>query len=718
MTKAIALCALARRAAVIAVLMVMSVSASAQDTLRPRYGIGAGVSINIHRADFRALPGVPNCCPNFESGSGYGPTLGLLAEWPIAPWLLFGLRVDYTQHDAELIEREPIRVIVNGSGRDGAFEHSVDATIASIGASPSLNARIADGFFVGVELGGGYVIMHDYSQAERIVEPSDAGTFLDSNLTDTRSRVRNQSAGAIPNAASLLLHAGVGLSYELPLNSRGTLLLVPHASYLFALTSAVDNINWYPDGVRAGITLKYSPAPLPIRRDSIVFRDTVTRDVAWDAPARVALDRAESDVDERVTLDTTIITTTIHEHYVRDVPGVRPMTCTVAASGVNADGVEEPIATLRIEEFLSTVAHPLLTFVFFDVGASDIPARYTKLTSDATSRFSSSELRSAGTLDIYRTMLNIVGERMRRNPGATLTLTGCNMDVAAEKGDVKLSHSRAESVRDYLAGVWAIAPGRLKTDAVGLPARKSNTTTADGQAENRRVEIASSDPSILDVVIIDDTSRVTSVPVIRLRPTITSAHGVAEWEMRVSQRGRVLKRFRGSGDAPEFVDWDLTNDDAEIPQFDEPISIALEATGGDARRTNCAMALSTQITTVQQKRDRKERDFTIDRYNLILFYVGDAGISPQNQRVVDLVKSRLKPSSQLTIEGFADRSGNPESNRRLSANRATTTAQALSRTDATTRGVGEDRLLHPNDTPEGRFYCRTVQILVKTPIQP
>jgi hypothetical protein len=30
-------------------------------------------------------------------------------------------------------------------------------------------------------------------------------------------------------------------------------------------------------------------------------------------------------------------------------------------------------------------------------------------------------------------------------------------------------------------------------------------------------------------------------------------------------------------------------------------------------------------------------------------------------------------------------------------------------------GVGESTLLYPNDSPEGRFYCRTVQVLIETP---
>jgi outer membrane protein OmpA-like peptidoglycan-associated protein len=32
------------------------------------------------------------------------------------------------------------------------------------------------------------------------------------------------------------------------------------------------------------------------------------------------------------------------------------------------------------------------------------------------------------------------------------------------------------------------------------------------------------------------------------------------------------------------------------------------------------------------------------------------------------------------------------------------------------RGVGEDEPLYTNDVPEGRFYNRTTQVIIKTPL--
>src|SRR4051794_24787393 len=53
---------------------------SVQDSLllRDRYGLYIDLGFNHHLADFRALPGVPNCCPQFQSGNGVGASFGLL----------------------------------------------------------------------------------------------------------------------------------------------------------------------------------------------------------------------------------------------------------------------------------------------------------------------------------------------------------------------------------------------------------------------------------------------------------------------------------------------------------------------------------------------------------------------------------------------------------------------------------------------------------------
>ena len=52
----------------------------------------------------------------------------------------------------------------------------------------------------------------------------------------------------------------------------------------------------------------------------------------------------------------------------------------------------------------------------------------------------------------------------------------------------------------------------------------------------------------------------------------------------------------------------------------------------------------------------------------------------------------------------------------LSARRAKAVANAIRHPKTTHEGIGETKLLYTNDLPEGRFYCRTVDIVVETPI--
>jgi outer membrane protein OmpA-like peptidoglycan-associated protein len=707
-----------RIALALALLLISLVQAHAQDTLRTRYGIVGGYMLNKHTADFRALPGVPNCCPRFESGSGDGFLAGALVEFPLSSYLLLSLRGSYVVHNARLAEREPVTVIVNGASRDGAFEHTVDATISSIGLEPSLGVRLFDDLFLNVGVRGGTYIAQRYTQEERIVDPSDAGTYLDENGNETHSRVRNASAGDLPHTESLLLQGVAGISYELALNSRRTLLLAPEVSYALSFTDVVKDLNWKANGLRAGLALKYSPAPTPpkpIRYDTLIVRDTTSQQTASVTAPRLTLLRRTSSSGELEGPDTIVVQTTVRESYLHETPMPPPMTCALTVSGVGDDGSQGPIATLKIEEFLSTIAHPILNYVFFDRNAPQLSARYTRLTPEQATGFRPEDLYNANTLNVYYTMLNIIGQRLRKYPNAVVTLTGCNMDQEEEQGNIELSRQRASAVRDYLMNVWGIDGSRLRTEAVNLPTKRSNPLTPDGQAENRRVEITASIPEILDVLVVDDTTRTSTPPIIRLAPVINSVQGVSAWEITVAQHGTPLKRFNGTGTPPASVDWDLANDQEHIPRFNEPLIITLNATNPAGENVTCRMELPTQVITVQQKRENRTGDFTIDRYNLILFNVGESGITPANQRVIDLVKSRLKPNSELTIEGFADRTGNAGPNQRLSANRARMTAEALGRPNATIRGIGEQRLLQTNDVPEGRFYCRTVQILVKTP---
>ncbi len=102
---------------------------------------------------------------------------------------------------------------------------------------------------------------------------------------------------------------------------------------------------------------------------------------------------------------------------------------------------------------------------------------------------------------------------------------------------------------------------------------------------------------------------------------------------------------------------------------------------------------------------------------MILFDFDRATIEAQNKRIVEFIKNRIKPESEIGIIGYTDRTGSPEYNKGLSERRAKATKQALKHTNAKEMGLGQEKLLYNNDLPEGRFYCRTVDVIVKTKVE-
>jgi outer membrane protein OmpA-like peptidoglycan-associated protein len=687
----------------------------AQDTLLMRYGLAGGLSLNLHTADFRALPGVPNCCPDFQNGSGIGPAFAVSAAQPLDEQFSLGLRAGYTSLSALLKEEQPVTVIAAGNKVDGAFEHTIDAILSTISLEPYLAYHLGGGLSFSIGLGAGMLLSKDFSQKETISKPDGVGTFLDSLGNDSRQRTRNENSGTLPDASGFLLHIIGGVSFDLPLNAKKTLYLVPELSYGIALSNVVSGTVWKPNNLRTMIGISYQPRyepPKPKQYDTVYVRDTTLRLVAGlTKPGLKLLSRTFSydEQDGAVIL----IRTTVTELYERLEPDNR-LKAALEVFGVN-DTIENRIARLRIEEFLSTNVQPLLNYIFFDNGSYQIPQRMMLYDDNAAQHFRPEQLSGKQTLDIYREMLNIIGYRLQQNPQAALTLTGCNSNEGIERDNLALSQERARMIADYLTRRWGIASNRITIEARNLPEKPSNPNTPDGIEENRRVEITSSTSEITDVFIINDTMRRSDPPTLRFKPTVTTVVPVEKWILTVMQNNKLLKTFHGNGIPPAVIDWDLQYDPGNMPRFDTPLDILFDAAATDGNTVSTSVKLPTEIITIRDKQESKKGDYRIDKFNLILFEFNRSDITSANKRIIDLVKSKIKPTSELLIEGFTDRTGDAASNERLATARAVSSRDALGRKDAQVKGIGERVLLYDNDSPEGRFYCRTVQITAKTP---
>lgn len=625
-----------------------------------RFGLFGHAVSTMSSANFTALPSVPCCSPGFGNAQAWGFDAGLLADLPLSTSFVVSAKLGYFMYGAPVASDEYRLVNVSGEAVDGNIHHSIDATRNGLGLEVTLGYQpIRDlTIFAGPHLG--YLLAHSYVQAEELTAPS-TGTF------ENGQRTRLQSSGDLPNAVNPAFYIAVGAAYDIALTSDRSWFITPEVAYMLPLTKVVSDVDWKTSALRAGLAVKYAP-------------------FSKDEPSGPS--------------------------YSARLSG------SISASGMERDGRELPSVTLRVEEFLSTQMKPMLPYIFFTENSAQIPPRYVRRTRETIGQFSEQRLHNAEMLDAYHEVLNVIGRRMLEVPDATITVTGCISGQGSEATTPRLATQRAQVVKDYLTGVWGIAPERIATEQRDLPGVPSNVNVKDGIEENRRAEITASDPRILDPIWTTDTTRTVTPPGIRFRMIGSAEAGLDAWTITASQDDVTIKEFNGRDSLPSYVDWDLQSDQAHIPRA--PSTVHYELTLRDTRGgtvTTDGPDIDVEQVTISTKRRERIKDKEIDRYSLIAFDYADSTIGAQNARLLDRIKKNVSLAATVQVSGHTDRIGDPAFNKRLSEGRARSVAALLNARSMTVDGSGSRPLLYNNDLPEGRFYSRTVNILVETPIE-
>ncbi|HOJ05319.1 MAG TPA: OmpA family protein [Bacteroidota bacterium] len=371
-------------------------------------------------------------------------------------------------------------------------------------------------------------------------------------------------------------------------------------------------------------------------------------------------------------------------------------------------------AGLTIEEYTRRETLPLLPYVFFAEGSADIPSRYVSLTPEQMRTFDTQPLPDE-TLARYHHFLNILGSRMTRHGNASVTLTGCT-DGSEHS---TLGRSRAEAVARYLRDVWGIAEGRISVQGRGLPAAPSSSRSPEGREENRRVEIASSDPALLLPIEIEDVQQVLKPTHVRFFPSITAEAGLERWRFEVREGERVLRDADGFTTYPDSIPWNWRDYSGALPKGNEALVFTLYAKdkrGGEV--TTAPQRIPVSFVSLEKKQLEQLPDKTVEKISLILFDFDRSEMGAANEMLLERVAPRLTERSTILVRGFTDRLGSEEYNKALSERRAASVKEALAKRirgrAMRSEGVGESLLLFDNALPEGRFYCRTVQILIET----
>lgn len=395
---------------------------------------------------------------------------------------------------------------------------------------------------------------------------------------------------------------------------------------------------------------------------------------------------------------------------------------------------------LVLEERASIVLYPLLPYIFFDLNSATYPSRYTIFKSSAQTAGFNDERLPGSTLQKYYHVLNIYGYRLNKYPNVKVELVGC-VDETNEDKNSSLNKDRAQIVYNYLRDIWKIDESRMKMSSRGWPAIRSNPKDSFGIVENRRCELLFSGE--------DDDVWQVGRPILDNDPTLFPSPGdmtfsmkngidnniVASRRIEIWRRGAAWNVLNEIGTNDPTKTWNWQNPDDEYPKEKENQTadeqaltpyvaqlVVVSKNGSECRSDSIKIA----VKRVSSKSMAIEKGAvkTLEKYNLILFPFDKFEAGPFNERILkEWVYPRVKGTSEIKVEGHTDVVGQDEHNKRLSERRAGAVEGAIRGKTAgkyqalSSRGTGEEEPLFNNLLPEERFFNRTVQVIIETPLE-
>ena len=369
---------------------------------------------------------------------------------------------------------------------------------------------------------------------------------------------------------------------------------------------------------------------------------------------------------------------------------------------------------------------PLRNYVFFNLASTEIPDRYVLLNKNQVKDFKEDQLevfipknlsgRSNRQMTVYYNILNILGDRMQKNPTATITLVG-----SSENGPEE-ARLMAESVKTYLTNIFGITAARIGIEGRFLPklpseqGDKTNDLALKHEGD-RRVSIESSSPLLLMEFQSGPEAPLKPVEIVSSNAPLDSyvsfnvsdsSNKFKSWSLEITDKNNITQYF-----GP------YTNEQASIPsksilgdRSEETFTFKMV---GDAKNgmkitldTTAHIALWAPPKTIEQI-----------RFSIIYEFNDSKAITIYEKYLTDVVIPKIPLNSKVTIHGYTDIIGEEEYNKTLSLQRANDALNILKnglakagRGDVTfeVQGFGEDTKLSQFDNkyPEQRFYNRSV----------
>ena len=372
---------------------------------------------------------------------------------------------------------------------------------------------------------------------------------------------------------------------------------------------------------------------------------------------------------------------------------------------------------------------PLRNYVFYDLGSNEIPSRYKLLRKEEVKDFDEDQIattatvnstgRSARQMTVYYNVINILGNRMVKNPSTTITLVG-----SSEKGPEE-GVLMAESIKTYLVTVFGINATRITTKGQFKPNIPSEQPGGKRELEllregDRRVTIESNSPELL--------MEFQSGPDAPLRPLEFVAIQVAPLSSYVT--------IDATGAKEAFSSWSLeiTDPDGQVKSFGPYTQEQVKLSGKDIMGTRPEGDFKIKMIGQTKSSQITEKETTTHmvlwtppkteealRYSIIFEFNKSKAIAMYEKYLTEVVTPKIPKNGVVIIHGHTDVIGEEPYNLNLSLDRANEVKSIVEkallqtgRKDVTfeVHGYGEDESVSPfeNKSPEERFYNRTVII--------
>jgi len=689
---------------------------TAIDTSKVNTSVGVDYyySLISNNSSFSKLPGIKNCCPVFDKGTGSSYKLGIFFDVPFGLGFFLKTNIFFSNTSSRLTKNENVFVALQDETVLGNFEHIIENRIKMISIQPTVTYQLFRNFKTHIGLWLGYVYHNSFIQYERITEPENSGTFINKDGTNSYSRIRNLQKGIMPNYNKVLFGLSGGVAYHMNLDKNNRFMLIPEIDFSLLLTNLVHNLDWKYSELSFGLGFSYNFIHYDVipeynkSQESIIRIDTII----------IVDDKADSlmfcEGKTRLLLDTQKVASVylIKELLLRvDTlykPSVKSRIDVTIASDTT---LKNKIEQIVIKEYLSLKGYPFLNCIFFERNCSELPSRYIIPSKEEIRNSHEYSIVKYETLPIYYNILKIIGYRMSTNTNSTLTINGIVSNY--EYGTV--ARERCLTIKRYLENVFNIDSNRIHIIASKSKYLQDNVSR-EKQEEDQRVEMTSNDSEVFAPILQIDTLFKIEPMKVYAFPKITNYQDVSYYTFDI-----VLGNDTVITDTiirlQSYYEIELSK--LNFKKYKKNLTICLSCYNSDKEViTSIKETVPLEYKTINTPLSSDEGIDSYDSYCLILFDRGKTDITGQNIQNAEIIKSRISSNSEVTIIGYTDSIGEPELNKQLALERATNFARLLNLESAYIIDSKSNMPLYDNSLPEGRLYSRTVEVRIKNTLPP